>query len=98
MNTVAATWISVCIVDYYVAIANYYSLTAPAVWLQAPKTPFGYMGELGEERLHCGTGFGDRYRVPKVTVPGSKVTSVAAFCVSKVNLFSILLCKNSISV
>ena len=60
--------------DYYVAIANYYSLTAPAVWLQAPKTPFGYMGELGEERLHCGTGFGDRYRVPKVT-------SVAAFCV-----------------
>ena len=74
MNTVAATWISVCIVDYYVAIANYYSLTAPAVWLQAPKTTFGYMGELGEERLHCGTGFGDRYRVPKMTC-------VAAFCV-----------------
>ena len=91
MNIVAATWISVCIVDYYVAIANYYSLTAPAVWLQAPKTPFGYMGELGEERLHCGTGFGDRYRVPKVT-------SAAAFCVSKVNLFSILLCHNSILV
>ena len=55
------------------------------------QTPFGYMGELGEERLHCGTGFGDRYRVPKVT-------SAAAFCVSKVNLFSILLRNNSISV
>ena len=38
------------------------------------QTPFGYMDELGKKRLHCGTGFGDRYRVPKVTC-------IATFCV-----------------
>ena len=72
MNTVAATWISVCIVDYYVAIAKYYSLTAPAVWLQAPKLPLVIWASWGRnvsivgQVLVISTGFQKwRYRVTK---------------------------------
>ena len=68
MNTVAATWISVCIVDYYVAIADHSKLLfthSTGGVVTSTQSPFGYMCELGKERLHCVTGFGDRYRFQK---------------------------------